>query len=141
MEHGGTLLDMSIDDLVRNATEEAIDQYTYLHAISRKLRSTGLVDPAFIEMLGNEMARAVADHGPLTLDLFRAFTILSEEVGETARALLELRRAQNPFRTGQRASSCAEVDEERALRKKVVDELVQVASVAAMMARNLNYGK
>lgn len=38
-EHGGNLWDLSIEKLVDNAIEEAVDQLTYLLAVRHKLRA------------------------------------------------------------------------------------------------------
>jgi len=38
-EHGGNLWDMTLDDLIHNAMDEAIDQFVYLKTLHDKLRS------------------------------------------------------------------------------------------------------
>lgn len=37
-EHGGNLWEYSIEDLINMALDEAIDQYTYLSTLKRKLK-------------------------------------------------------------------------------------------------------
>lgn len=45
IEHGGTLSDMNVDDLLSNAIEEAIDQCVYLITLKQKLRDSSTDGP------------------------------------------------------------------------------------------------
>lgn len=85
---------------------------------------------AVVEAL-NETYAAEEAHGRLTGDHFRAMAILMEEVGEVARALLELRRLKAN-------KGCKATDGElKAASWKAVEELKQVMSTAALMTENL----
>ncbi len=115
---------------MREALAETTDQYTYLRTALDRLEAASKVDARAVEMLGLEIHQAEEKHGPLTYDLFRSLSILAEEVGEVNQAALVLKRAE---RGNQHADF-------RDLRRAVVDELVQAASVALLIAKNLNYG-
>ncbi len=82
------------------------------------------MDPELVAAIRWEMGTAEKNHGQLTNDSFRAFTILAEEVGEVSRELLGERRAINAVAAEHH-------------RRRAVEELVQVMSVCAHMIRNL----
>lgn len=139
-EHGGCLKDMATVDLLDNAIDETVDQATYLLTLRARLADDYVSTHQGLNqcsaraptkwLVETESKRAEAEHGPLTGDHFRAFTVLSEEVGEVATCLLELGRAQRRFGNGGSAESVAAA-------RKAVGELIQVISVASKMVENL----
>ncbi len=131
--HGDNLLDMGLLDLMRNLKEETIDSIVYLSRALDLLGRTGYLpesikSPVFDDVEA-EMVRAMSLHGDLSKDYDHALIILMEEVGEAARALLEMSREK---RTIGADKQTLEV-----LRKRLYSELTQVAAVAVFICTNL----
>ena len=84
-----------------------------------------------VQAISEEIANSLQSHGDLSTEdnHFRALAILIEEVGEVSRALLELRR--------QRSIGKLLTPDEQALKKHVIDELVQLVSVSLQLIHNL----
>lgn len=129
-EHEGCLRDLTAATLIEDAIDEAVDQMAYLLTLREKLASPVLgTVAAMLNRVDDAAAEATKAHGPLTDDHFRAHAILSEEVGEVARALLEQRRSGL-------GPSLVMIKTESAVR-----ELLQVAATAVLMAINLEKGR
>lgn len=103
-----------------------------------------------IDAIRRETMVAESVHGKLTQDVFRAFTILGEEVGEVAEALLILRRTiekENSSFVGvdgdSRLSSAGERISyaQSTKRYEAIHELVQVMSLCQLMVENLDTEK
>lgn len=75
-------------------------------------------------MLQEERDRAERLHGPLTIDRFRAFAILTEEIGEVGRAILEHARRVRAAPEARHTETAA-------------SELIQVAVTALIMAEQM----
>lgn len=80
--------------------------------------------------VAQEAQRAEAEHGPLTDDVTRAYTILGEEFGEVGRALLGIGRSERR-------------EEPRMMREwrvAAAEELIQLAATALLLVENLKKG-
>lgn len=86
-----------------------------------------VLSASLIGAVAAEMFTSHKQHGSLTTDHFRAYTILQEEVGEVASEILQMRRA-----------SSANDPESSKYRKQAIKELLQVMSTAAKMIVNLD---
>jgi hypothetical protein len=132
-QHGGKLFDYSKVDLVDEALNETLDLWAYLATLRHKYGKNA-VNARFpiqlINAVASEMASAECEHGKLTDDNFRACTILTEEVGEVARAVLEIRRHKGTVQQGAPIMT--------QLRGAAITELIQVISTCVLMIENLD---
>jgi len=133
VEHEGLLADLPPAELIREALMESVDSFTYLLTALDRLHESGdhrtpAIEPWLARLIDAEATRTHAmGRGVLTDEHFRAFTILTEEVGEVGRALLSLRSAAS---SGNGPGSAYE-------RDQAIAELVQVIVTAAKLASNL----
>lgn len=131
-EHGDDILTAGRPALMSDILGEVLDLVVYVYALNYRLGmdavlSDGLPAPLVAAVM-REIARSRTLYGPLTNDHFRAFTIMTEEVGEVGRALLEARRNE----VGGHGS------EAKRSKGQAIQELVQVMAMAAEMIRNLD---
>lgn len=129
-EHAGNLFDLAPVRLVDEALAEIADLGAYLLTLKDQLTRRVELGRLWSEVT-DEMSRAESLHGnlPLPDGFFRALAILSEEVGEVARAMLVLRRESPDVQAAPAAA-----------KEAVVSELIQVMATSALLIEWLRRG-
>jgi hypothetical protein len=132
-EHKSNLLDMCEMNLVKHALDETLDQATYLITLMEKLgkaaHGVSVIGEDNILQIACMMTMALRDHGPLTKDFTRAFTILTEELGEVGKEILEVTRTASGMKST--------VESRRQAKTRAIKELFQLVSVSIYLINNL----
>lgn len=134
-EHGGLLSDLKTDALLNAAVDETLDLVAYLLTLKQRavLNNPESSETLLLDaMINEETDRAVKLHGTLTEDNFRAYAILGEEFGEIGCCILELRRHRQRIQVHGTGDAV-----DLKIRSDLLKELVQLVSVARLMANRL----